>query len=1023
MTTRRSAKSVSDIDMYPEDEYDDSESRRTSFDDASVETPYSGFDSEPPPKRQRTADPSPEQNRASDLQGDGPPVNGSHRSSGLFDTMNGDPSGSQTSSGGGFVSQMDVDASQNSIDPRLRDEIATGDDQDLSRPIHTTEDETRRPQSRSKLDEAPPVDDMRKPFENVNGATIDNNTTGEFSQLEPTQSQSQEFEVYQSPNKGKWAEVVDHLPSMKASASREASVESSRSDPRVVGEIAIPEISTDATPMATRQGSPATTASAAAEEVTPARSKTRTNLELAGTDEEDNDVQPATQNPDSVEGMEEEGEVTRYAEEYEEDDAPAQKPTKRRFAGGRRRAAHSNAYVEAAMRRQLELKQFYRQVTRSMKSCLGELAQITLDELATDPHHHEQTSEYETVMAGLNEQLERRKQQLLSAQKFNHEQLLQRFHAESDSRKNRCRNLLEDIKEQQLVNLEYNMLQVNRARLRDEPGHETEDEDGVIPRPKRMAYRFKRSNAIDSRYDSRSRFTMETERRIQDLECRTKMWEALKAFDTNPDNAFTVMDSSAREAAQERRRNVDMTNKLADAATEYDRRYNAPAPPQAPPPPTAAELAPLNQLADLAVKPSLLSQRSRLSSTVPGYPDQSPRQHPHSSLPSQFERSTATAPPHQPASSFLQVAMEPTRGPGHAFAPSSAPSLPSLGMRQLESGFNPMSSPMGRGVDGRPALAAKPAAYSGSERFPPSNPINIHPSNHQGLHNMGVLDLIHSDRARMHAEHANQEARAAARHSLSAAIGQKGNEAEQAHAEAARQNRSLPPPPSAGARTWPSPITGHADRGSLSGPEGGRRMKREREEDEFDTTHGRRTIPRNDPARARRSSQEAPEMSRGRHITERVTSEERDSVARQERASEVDMTVLNKPSNYSGEFRDSHRRNSQASAGHGTPSTWLHERRFSNQGFGGPHQSGQQTTRGPTGPMATPSAIGTFSTGSYPPTWPNSTGYVPPQAPAVNHLGNGQGLAGPFHPYQGPPPPPPQHDFGPGPFRDMNNRR
>lgn len=789
MTTRRSAKGVSDVDMYPDDEYDDSESRRTSFDDASVGTPYSGFDSEPPAKRQRTADPSPEQNKASILEGDGLSMNGGQLSSGFYDTANGVASGSQTSSGGGFVSQMDVDASQNSIDPQLRDDGTTGDDQDESHAVNTTEDGTQRPESRSKLDEDPPDNDSRQQYGNANGVEVDDYGTaddvaGDYSQFDATQSQSQDFEAYQSQNEGKWAEVVDQLPSIKASASREASVESSRSDARAVRNIPLPEVSTDATPMATRQGSPATTASAAAEEVTPARSKAHANHGLAGTDEEeeDNDGQVATQNNDSMEGMEEEAEVTRYAEEYEEDDAPTQKPTKRRFAGGRRRAAHSNAYVEAAMRRQLELKQFYRQVTRSMKSCLGELAQITLDELSADQHHHEQVTEYESVMAGLDEQLERRKQQLLNAQKFNHEQLFQRYEAESDSRKNRCRNLLEDIKEQQLINLEYNMLQVNRARLRDEPGHETEDEDGVIPRPKRMAYRFKRSNAIDSRYDSRSRFTMETERRIQDLECRTKMFEALREFETSPENAFTVMDSSVREAAQEKRRNIEITKKLAEIAAEYDRKY------QAPPQPTAEELAPLTQLAELAVKPSLLSQRSRLSSTMPGYPEHSPRHPPHSSLPSQslFDRSRGTAPPHAP-SSFLQVAMEPSRRSPRPFGQSSAPSLSSIGMRQHESGFSPLSSSVGRGADGRPPLAAKPAVYfdhGNNERFTPSNSMHNHPSKHQGLQNMGGIDHVHSDRARLHAEQAAQEARNAGRHSLSAAISQKGSEADQNNAEA-----------------------------------------------------------------------------------------------------------------------------------------------------------------------------------------------------------------------------------------------
>lgn len=272
---------------------------------------------------------------------------------------------------------------------------------------------------------------------------------------------------------------------------------------------------------------------------------------------------------------------------------------------------------------------------------------------------------------------------------------------------------------------------------------------------------------------------METERRIQDLESRTKMWEALKTFDADSDEVFAIMDSSTREAAQEKRKNVEITKKLAEIAAEYDRKCNAPPPP----PPTAEELAPLNQLAELAVKPALLSQRSRLSSTMPGYSDRSPRQPPPSSLPSQHEHSAGTVPPHPP-SSFLQVAMEPSIKPPHNFRQSPAPSLPSMGMRQPESSFNPLSSSVGRGADGRPPLAAKPAVYGSSERFAPNNPNQGHTSNHQILPNMAPADHTHHDRARLPAEHATRESRTVGRHSLSAVIGQTGNDAEQAHAEA-----------------------------------------------------------------------------------------------------------------------------------------------------------------------------------------------------------------------------------------------
>lgn len=720
MTTRRkAAKNAPDMDMYGDDEYDDADSRRTSLDEISVTTPYSEFDSEPPAKRQRTADPSPQQSTASPPDSEEHSMGIEKASSALFDVRNSVANGSMTSPGGIFAPPMDIDVSQDSIDLQTGDNSIHGRDHVVPTDVHMTEDASERHDPGLGIDETQ-ADDTQQ-YENANGADVDDEETGSYTGYDPTKNHDQVTSAYQSGDDGDWAEAVNALPPTGESQTRDASVESSKSDLPAVRDLPLPDASTDATPMVTRQGSPATTASAAAEDLTPARSKPADALELTGSDEDEDeeevdDMEPATEIQDTMENMEEEeAEVTRYVEEYEEEDAPARKTTKRRFAGGRRRAAHANAYVEAALRRQLELKQIYRQVTRAMKSCLGELAQITLDELETNQQQHAQASEYDVVIAELDEQLARRKEQLLNAQKFNHEQLLQRYDAESASRRNRCRNLLEDIKEQQLVNLEYNMLQVNRAKLRDEakPGHETEDEDGVIPRPKRMAYRFKRSNAIDLRYDSRSRFTMETERRVDDLQRRTNMWEALGAYDPEAVEAFTVMDSGAREAAEERRRNVDITSKLADIAAEYDRLYNAPVPPQAPPLPTAEELAPLNALAELAMTPGVRSQRSKgrhlpSSSIGPfqhlGHQSRSPFPAPPS-----YERSTGAAPTHPHQNPFLRLAMEQNRVPSHPFGQSPISSLLSSNMRQSDDASNKASTTMSRSIDGKPPLAAKPA--------------------------------------------------------------------------------------------------------------------------------------------------------------------------------------------------------------------------------------------------------------------------------------------------------------------------
>ena len=58
---------------------------------------------------------------------------------------------------------------------------------------------------------------------------------------------------------------------------------------------------------------------------------------------------------------------------------------------------------------------------------------------------------------------------------------------------------LSELKEEMLVGLEHKMLSIARdAQLEENgAGYETEDEDDVVPRPKRTGYKWSRSGAIE----------------------------------------------------------------------------------------------------------------------------------------------------------------------------------------------------------------------------------------------------------------------------------------------------------------------------------------------------------------------------------------------------------------------------------------------------------------------------------------------------------------------------------------------
>nr|OQO30312.1 hypothetical protein B0A51_02400 [Rachicladosporium sp. CCFEE 5018] len=281
--------------------------------------------------------------------------------------------------------------------------------------------------------------------------------------------------------------------------------------------------------------------------------------------------------------------------------------TRARNVGGRRRANHAIPLVEAAMRRQLEIKQMYRTIVRPLKVCLGDLAQKSLDELETDAQAHLVDLEYMTVMAGLNEKFQCRKAQLLTAQENNREQLKERYLAEISAKQASVRSLIDELKEQQLARLEYDMINIVRTSQLQLPRvHETEDEDGVLAQPRKRPSKTKPSIAVDPKYDSRSRRTLEMERRAEDLEQRTKMGEALGAFKAKADQTFSVMDRTSRDAATERKRNVEGTTVLARAAAEVQLKDTAPFLKNNPPPPTKQDLAALQALADLATRPGLL---------------------------------------------------------------------------------------------------------------------------------------------------------------------------------------------------------------------------------------------------------------------------------------------------------------------------------------------------------------------------------------------------------------------------------
>jgi hypothetical protein len=95
------------------------------------------------------------------------------------------------------------------------------------------------------------------------------------------------------------------------------------------------------------------------------------------------------------------------------------------------------------------------------------------------------------------------------------------------------------------------------SKEENEAGCETEDEDDMLPPPKRTGHQWSRSGAIEDAYDFRGRPVLETMRAATDIEDRFNMHRMLKDLEDEhkPEDefGFTVMDSADWDMADHKR--------------------------------------------------------------------------------------------------------------------------------------------------------------------------------------------------------------------------------------------------------------------------------------------------------------------------------------------------------------------------------------------------------------------------------------------------------------------------------------
>nr|POE53424.1 hypothetical protein CFP56_28646 [Quercus suber] len=386
----------------------------------------------------------------------------------------------------------------------------------------------------------------------------------------------------------------DHaeINALSQSPSQQRSSDSSRSDNGADArdDLVTAAPSTDITPTPSVAVSPASSISGSDNDI-PGNSLEAAGGDLTGgteTQQEVDELDDVDVDEEDVQGMQ--GQTTG---------------TVRRRIGGRKRAPHADPKVEAAMRRQAHLKTAYRHLGKALKPLLDEIAGRTLETLQ-DEDVHMDAAEFSTVQHGLDDALARRKQLIRTQndldlnlwdevskreQSVQHSKTLQQFEE--------CQDLALTTLEQEIAKIERTIHITN-----GNTGYETEDEDGVVPRTKCASYRYQRGDALDSKYDSRSRVILHTRRAIEDVQLRSKLarmqqeFEGTQRKDTH--EPFTTMDCSARDLALARREAVDRVDVLAKAAERVEQIAAIPIIPN-------KDAIGLNVLGDLATRPSIRS--------------------------------------------------------------------------------------------------------------------------------------------------------------------------------------------------------------------------------------------------------------------------------------------------------------------------------------------------------------------------------------------------------------------------------
>jgi hypothetical protein len=212
---------------------------------------------------------------------------------------------------------------------------------------------------------------------------------------------------------------------------------------------------------------------------------------------------------------------------------------------GRRRNPHKDPKIEAAIRRQAELKRCYRTISRAMRPILIELSTRGVNELDEDAEAHKSYPEYEQAMAALDYYYEKRQQQIDAQQEIGLKFAANTRQQDEEYLLMQHSDKMHELQEIRCMELMNKLISAERIRSYQADPQMSEDDfdEEIVPLRTPDAFLRKSDDParnLDPKYDSRSR-------KIVIAGQKADHFGRLKVFDDNFKRMLAERDESLDE--------------------------------------------------------------------------------------------------------------------------------------------------------------------------------------------------------------------------------------------------------------------------------------------------------------------------------------------------------------------------------------------------------------------------------------------------------------------------------------------